>query len=65
MMRGFDIDFLPKGTRFRPTFLLRVHVFDAFWCPSCLGRVVDTAAEGVPQRGGGGPARGRLWAARL
>ena len=33
MMRGFDVDFLPKGTRFRPTFWLRVHVFDAFWCP--------------------------------
>ena len=35
-MRGFDVDFLPKGTRFRPTFWLRVHVFDAFWCPSWL-----------------------------
>ena len=33
---GFDVDFLPKGTRFRPTFWLRVHVFDAFWCPSWL-----------------------------
>ena len=32
-MKGFDVDFLPKGTRFRPTFWLRVHVFDAFWGP--------------------------------
>ena len=35
-MRAFDVDFLPKGTRFRPTFWLRVHVLGAFWCPSWL-----------------------------
>ena len=32
----FEIDFLPKGTRFRRTFVLRVRVFDAFWCPNWL-----------------------------
>ena len=32
----FEADFLLKGTRFRRTFVLRVRVFDAFWCPSQL-----------------------------
>ena len=32
-LEGLGVDFLLKGTHFRRTFVLRVHVFDAFWCP--------------------------------
>ena len=57
-----DVDFLPKGTRFRQTFWLRVYVFDACGCPSWSGRVVDISAqrEGPQERGGSAFYRSEL-----
>ena len=36
-LEGLDVDFLLKGTHVRRTFVRRVRVFDAFWCPEAEG----------------------------
>ena len=39
----FGNDFLPKGTRFRRTFVLRVRVFDACLCPKHIAGIRRTS----------------------
>ena len=65
-LRGFDVDFLLKGTRFRPTFWLRVHVFDAFWCPRCsAGARRATLPPPDPPTGGHLSAQRQKWVPNL
>ena len=51
-----DIDFLLKGTRFRRTFVLRVHVFGAFWWPA------SQPASLPPSQPAGQPVPGPFYA---